>query len=591
MYLEHFGLREFPFTTAADPRFYYPTAKHKEALACLLYAVEQRCGFALITGEVGAGKTMLCRAALARFADEVEVAPIVHTSLSPLEFLQALGRKLGVQWEDRPKVELLGALEADLRARHEAGRNVVLMVDEAQGLREEVLEEIRLLGNLEAASDKLLQIVLVGQPELRRLIGTPRMRPLDQRMAIRFHLGQLSPADIDGYVEHRLGVAGAERTGIITPAARAEVHRASGGLPRRVNILCDQALLQAYVRDEAAVSAEAVRSVVRDMAGYYMDTGGPPRNGEPAPAAAPEAASPPAEPDEEAEQAPAPHAPEPGDGEPWEPALAAPGAEWQTPSRPPRRPAGRPEARRRAMAPAGPPPSVPSLAHALRPEPPAQPAAPAGEQLAQRPSPATGPKAERFADIAELAHALAVGMFEPVFADRAGDLDVAACEGPGVPVDLRLTRAHGRNYLVLLAHAGHGEHPDTKQRMEDLVARLGYVHMAGESYMRSNGGHAQTLKIGADKIGLACSLRQNPDRQAVAKCLLVLHEELAGLAEAAHPHAPAQQQPLPPAERRPAPQQPEGTAQEERDRAGARRGLRRRARSAGRRLVGLLRGD
>ncbi len=271
MYLEYFGLSKYPFSTAADPRFYYPTGKHREALACLMYTVQQRKGFALITGEVGAGKTMLCRAALARFGEMVEVAFVSHTLLGPNQFLQAICTEYGMETGDKTKFELVNGLKRFLLERWQEGVPVALIVDEAQDLSHQVLEEIRLLGNMETGSEKLLQIILVGQPELRRIIASAELRQLEQRLALKFHLSPLSVKEVSGYIKHRLHVAGARNQGIFDQQACTQVHRASHGIPRLVNILCDQALLQAYVNDEPKVTASTIKRVVADREGYYME--------------------------------------------------------------------------------------------------------------------------------------------------------------------------------------------------------------------------------------------------------------------------------------------------------------------------------
>ena len=271
MYLDHFGLRDYPFSTSPDPRFYYPSAKHREALACLIYAVEQRKGFALISGEVGAGKTMLCRAAVQRLGDGVESAMLCYTSITPTQFLKAIAVEFSLNPWGMNKIQVINALRSFLTDRRKHGRTVVLIIDEAQALSAEVLEEVRLLGNLETATDKLVQTILVGQPELRQLVGQHRLRQLDQRIAVKFHLGALSEEDIGPYMDHRLHVAGSDGRELFGPAAKLEIGRASGGIPRLVNSICDQALLQAYVSDEPAVSAETVKRVIAEREGYYMD--------------------------------------------------------------------------------------------------------------------------------------------------------------------------------------------------------------------------------------------------------------------------------------------------------------------------------
>ena len=271
MYLEHFGLSACPFSTTPDPRFYYPSAKHREALACLLYAVEQRKGFALVSGEVGAGKSMLCRAAVTRFGDQVDTALLVHTSLTAKQFFQAVASEFGIALKGKSKFELIHNIKDFLLDRQRMNRTAVLIVDEAQNLGRDVLEEVRQLGNLETESEKLVQIILVGQPELRALIGTPDLRQLNQRITVKFHLGALSVEDVAGYVDHRLQVAGASETPLFDEDAKIEVYKASGGVPRLVNVVCDQALLEAFVNDRHEVGLETIRKVISEMDGYYMD--------------------------------------------------------------------------------------------------------------------------------------------------------------------------------------------------------------------------------------------------------------------------------------------------------------------------------
>jgi len=271
MYLEHFGFTKYPFKAAPDPGFYYPTARHREALACLVYAVEQRKGFALITGEVGTGKTMLCRAALSCFGPGVDVAMVSHTLLTAKQFLQAVCTEFDLEAEAKTKFELLRMLKAFLLKKTRQGRTAVLIVDEAQDLSVKVLEEVRLLGNLETSNEKLLDIILVGQPELRAIIARQELRQLEQRIALKFHLGPLSRSDMSGYIDHRLQAAGGDNSRMFDAEAKFRVFKASNGVPRLVNIICDQALLQAYVNDEHTVKAPIVERVIADREGYYMD--------------------------------------------------------------------------------------------------------------------------------------------------------------------------------------------------------------------------------------------------------------------------------------------------------------------------------
>jgi len=272
MYREHFGLSYLPFATSPDPRFFYPSDKHKEALACLIYTVQQRKGFALVTGEIGAGKSMLCRAACGQFGNRVQTALIVHTSLSPKQFFQSVCAEFQIPVRNRSKIELIHAIKAMLEEQRDQGWNVVLIIDEAQNLSLKVLEEVRLLGNLETADEKLIQILLVGQPELRIQIASPELRQLNQRLTVKFHLGVLSLEDMAAYIDHRMRVAGAPGDSLFDDDAKLAVYEHSGGVPRLVNVTCDQALLQAYVSDQPRVDLAIVQQVIAESEGYYMDT-------------------------------------------------------------------------------------------------------------------------------------------------------------------------------------------------------------------------------------------------------------------------------------------------------------------------------
>jgi len=271
MYLDFFHLRKRPFTAAPDPAFFYPSEKHKEALACVLYTVEQRKGFALITGEVGTGKTIMCRAALARLEGQVESAVITNTALTAKQLIEAVCEEFELDTRRASKYRLIQRLNEFLIQRYRQNVHVVLVIDEAQNLDKRTLEEVRLLGNLESDEDKLLQIILVGQPELRRKIGSPELRQLHQRIAVKFHLYPLTAAEVSDYIDHRLRVAGADGADLFAPKAKHEAYAYSGGIPRLINLVCDHALLEAYVSDQHQVTAEVIRKVVRDMEGYYMD--------------------------------------------------------------------------------------------------------------------------------------------------------------------------------------------------------------------------------------------------------------------------------------------------------------------------------
>ena len=267
MYLPFFNLREPPFNLTPDPRFLYLSAQHEEALSHLFYGINERKGFIEITGEVGTGKTLLCRALLERLDDSISTALVFNSYLSQKELLQAICRDFGLPTDADTGAGLIDQLNTYLVGEFGLGRNAVVIIDEAQILEPTVLEQLRLLSNLETANGKLLQIVLVGQPELRDKLALPGMRQLNQRIAVRFHLTALSHADSSRYVMHRLKVAGADSRISFTPRAMRLIHRYSGGLPRRVNLLCDRALLTAFVQDTRQVDGAAVRRSASDLQG------------------------------------------------------------------------------------------------------------------------------------------------------------------------------------------------------------------------------------------------------------------------------------------------------------------------------------
>jgi general secretion pathway protein A len=272
MYTAFFGLREKPFALSPDPRFLYLSEAHREALAHLLYGIEQGEGFIAVTGEVGTGKTTLCRTLLRRLGGEVEVAFLFNPKLSAQDLLESILVELGVPFERGPRGasvrELVEALNHFLLERRAAGKRVLLIVDEAQGLRPETLEQIRLLSNLETESEKLIQILLLGQPELDAMLESPDLRQLRQRIGVRWRLAPLSRTETASYVRHRLRIsAGIERDHVFADAALAEVFRFSGGIPRLVNLVCDRALLATYAAGAPLVGAAVVRGAARELRG------------------------------------------------------------------------------------------------------------------------------------------------------------------------------------------------------------------------------------------------------------------------------------------------------------------------------------
>ena len=268
LYQNYFGIGEDPFAITPNPRYLFLSQRHQEALAHLLFGVRQGSGFVLLTGEVGTGKTTLCRSLVERVPGTVDLALILNPRQSPGELLASICDELGVAYPAGTgslKV-LVDALNAHLLASHVQGRQTVVIIDEAQNLAPEVLEQIRLLTNLETADEKLLQIILVGQPELRDLLGRRELRQLAQRITARYHLGPLSAAETVAYVNHRLKVAGV-RQRLFSNAAMRAVCRRSGGVPRLVNIICQRALLGAYAEQKELVTAHMVKRAAREAMG------------------------------------------------------------------------------------------------------------------------------------------------------------------------------------------------------------------------------------------------------------------------------------------------------------------------------------
>ncbi|MBL8259625.1 MAG: AAA family ATPase [Candidatus Competibacteraceae bacterium] len=265
MYADYFGLREPPFSITPDPAYVYLSQHHREALAHLLYGTDENGGFVQLTGEVGTGKTTLVRSLLEQKLERVDIALCLNPRLTVEELLATVCDELGVAYPpEHPTLKaLVDALNDHLLRVHAAGRRTVLIIDEAQNLSREVLEQIRLLTNLETAKHKLLRIILVGQPELRQLLARPDLRQLAQRITARYHLPALDAEDAAAYVRHRLRVAGG-REDLFSRGALRAVHQRSAGIPRLINIICDRALLGAYGQNAKQVNAGTVRQAARE---------------------------------------------------------------------------------------------------------------------------------------------------------------------------------------------------------------------------------------------------------------------------------------------------------------------------------------
>jgi general secretion pathway protein A len=277
MYEAFFGLKENPFTLSPDPQYLYLSRQHREALNCLIYGIHEKKGFMVITGGIGTGKTTLCRSLLAGLDDSVATALIFNPALSDIELLRTVNQEFGIRMGRGrgTKKRYLDALNAFLMDNFAMGKNAVLLIDEAQNLPHGVMEQIRMLSNLETVREKLIQIVLLGQPELLRMLSLPSLRQLNERVTVRYDLKPLAREDVRHYVEHRIAQAGGEAEAIFARESYGPIFRASRGIPRRINAICDRALLVAYGKDLRSVDRRIVRAAIRDIGPGYLTDAGP----------------------------------------------------------------------------------------------------------------------------------------------------------------------------------------------------------------------------------------------------------------------------------------------------------------------------
>ena len=268
MYESFFAFSDRPFSIAPDPRFLFLSERHREALAHLVYGLNDAGGFVMLTGEVGTGKTTLCRSLLAQVPPMVDVAFVLNPRLDAVELLETICDELRIDTADArgSAKQLIDRINAHLLASNASGRSTVLLIDEAQNLATDVLEQLRLLTNLETNERKLLRIILIGQPELAEKLARPDLRQLAQRITARYHLEALTAPDTVAYVEHRLQVAGAKQT-LFTPPALKALHRAAGGVPRLINVIADRALLGAYAGGKREISPQMVRKAAAEISG------------------------------------------------------------------------------------------------------------------------------------------------------------------------------------------------------------------------------------------------------------------------------------------------------------------------------------
>ncbi|HSL17058.1 MAG TPA: AAA family ATPase [Methylomirabilota bacterium] len=267
MYLEFYNLAVQPFSITPDPRFLFFSRRHREAWEHMVFGISQRTGFIQITGEVGAGKSTLCRALLEELGDAVDTALILNPVMTGIQLLRSILRELGLDDRGNDRVRLTERLNEHLLERARAEHDVVLVIDEAQDMSPELLEQVRLLSNLETDDRKLLQIVLMGQPELKRMLEGDSLRQLAQRITVRYHLEPIDRSEVEAYVLHRLRVAGSNGRPSFTPAAYRAIYRHSQGVPRLINAVCDKTLLCGYVEGRDRLGYWQVRRAARELGG------------------------------------------------------------------------------------------------------------------------------------------------------------------------------------------------------------------------------------------------------------------------------------------------------------------------------------
>jgi general secretion pathway protein A len=270
MYKDFYGLREYPFNMTPDPQFLFLSHNHRIALDVLRFGIEQRKGFLVITGEIGAGKTTVCRALLRSLEANTKTALLLNPSLSDSQILRAICDEFRLQPAKTTKKDLYDTINAFLIRELAANHNVALIVDEAQNLRPRALEQIRLLSNLETEKEKLLQIILVGQPELGRLLMRDDLEQLKQRIALRHHIPPLAWEEVGEYIRHRLEVAGSDGRIHWSDGALLLIRRYSRGVPRLINVICDKALLAGYINETDVIDAGLIQRAIEDLEGQPL---------------------------------------------------------------------------------------------------------------------------------------------------------------------------------------------------------------------------------------------------------------------------------------------------------------------------------
>jgi general secretion pathway protein A len=266
--LQFYGLKQAPFDITPNPRFLFHSTKHREAFNHLLYGIRERKGFVQLTGEVGAGKTTLCRALLEQLDSRFSTALILNPVLSGDDLMKAIATEYGLDVKGKDRLDTMATMSDFLLRQTLAGRETVLIVDEAQNLTEELLEQVRLISNIETDDRKLLQIVLMGQPELRDRLNSHKLRQLRQRITVRYHLNPLTRAEVGQYIHHRLALAGSHGMPTFTAPAIWRVYKYSQGIPRLVNAVCDKALLAGFVARSQRINYWMVGRAIRELEGH-----------------------------------------------------------------------------------------------------------------------------------------------------------------------------------------------------------------------------------------------------------------------------------------------------------------------------------
>ncbi len=265
MYEKYYGFSDRPFNLTPDSKFFYASSKHEEALNCLLLAISERNGFVVITGEIGSGKTTVCRTLLNRLDASTKVALVLNTHLGKKELLTTVLEDLGIEYKSNSKTHILSALNKYLLEQASKDVNVVLIIDEAQNLTPSVIEEVRMLSNLETEREKLIQIILMGQPELKKKLAMPKLEQFRQRVVFHYHIEPLSYDETGQYIKHRLKKAGNLDADIFTEGAIDEIYKFSGGIPRLINLACHNSLISGLVLETRHIAVDVARDAIKDL--------------------------------------------------------------------------------------------------------------------------------------------------------------------------------------------------------------------------------------------------------------------------------------------------------------------------------------